>query len=299
MAAFPATNEQQPNKSLPNAPFAMQPCTAFLSFGFPLVRLFKTCFCFQRKQPRRVCSFRRLTPVLCAEENNKNSLEVVKQPWSPQQQLPPTPSHRTKRWSPLVKYVSIALLCLFVGIQMLYSYVALHTIRKYIALGLVEWPGLQPGWLAPPLLLLHCLHFGTVVAGTLFISILRTLLMYLWVVVRYSVPSIAFVYIVWELVQEPRADRRSKNSLKTSPYLPKHPATIVSNSDLYSMEEIVDILRNNGLESYSQLFLDHAIDGQVLSHMTEQDLKDMGIRRIGDRKRIMLLLDMEKENSDG
>ncbi|GJD07033.1 hypothetical protein Gasu2_14160 [Galdieria sulphuraria] len=252
-----------------------------LSFSVPLHRVIHKSPCFHTKQFKGTHFFEKvrivrsypfhLVVLMCSKHDN----------WKD--------NHLTNnRWNKAVRYVSITMLFLFVSTQLIYSYVALHTIRKYISLGLVVWPGMRPGWLAPPLLLLHCLKFGTLVAGTLFLSCLRLLLLYSWTMFRYTVPTFAFGFICWELFQPQKGNKVSSCCSK------KLCLPVIVEREFYSVEQVAEILSKNGLQSYSKLFLEHAIDGQVLSQLTEQDLKEMGIHCIGDRKRIMLLLDIDE-----
>jgi class 3 adenylate cyclase/predicted ATPase len=46
-------------------------------------------------------------------------------------------------------------------------------------------------------------------------------------------------------------------------------------------------LRGLGLEQYAPLFLDNAIDGEVLPELTADDLKDLGIGRVGHRRKLL------------
>ena len=51
--------------------------------------------------------------------------------------------------------------------------------------------------------------------------------------------------------------------------------------------EITDWLRGLGLEQYSQLFRDNDIDGEILAGMNAEDLKELGIRSFGHRRRLL------------
>ena len=46
-------------------------------------------------------------------------------------------------------------------------------------------------------------------------------------------------------------------------------------------------LRGLGLEQYAQLFRDNDIDGEILSGMTAEDLKELGISSFGHRRRLL------------
>ena len=51
------------------------------------------------------------------------------------------------------------------------------------------------------------------------------------------------------------------------------------------MEQIADWLEKLGLEQYAKLFADNDIDVSVLPHLSDQDLKDLGVS-LGHRRRI-------------
>src|SRR5262249_46379565 len=52
------------------------------------------------------------------------------------------------------------------------------------------------------------------------------------------------------------------------------------------MEEIADWLEKLGMSGYTQSFAEHRIDVSVLPHLTDQDLKDIGIP-LGHRRKIL------------
>jgi class 3 adenylate cyclase/predicted ATPase len=52
------------------------------------------------------------------------------------------------------------------------------------------------------------------------------------------------------------------------------------------MQEIADWLEKLGMSEYAQLFTEHKIDVSVLGHLTDQDLKDIGIP-LGHRRKIL------------
>src|SRR5262249_3304488 len=53
-----------------------------------------------------------------------------------------------------------------------------------------------------------------------------------------------------------------------------------------AMEEIADWLEKLGMSEYTQSFAEHRIDISVLRHLTDQDLKDIGIP-LGHRRKIL------------
>jgi SAM domain (Sterile alpha motif) len=55
-------------------------------------------------------------------------------------------------------------------------------------------------------------------------------------------------------------------------------------------EENVDIaawLHGLGLQQYEQAFRDNAVDAAVLPELTADDLKDLGVRRVGHRRKLL------------
>ena len=46
-------------------------------------------------------------------------------------------------------------------------------------------------------------------------------------------------------------------------------------------------LRNLGLGKYEAAFRDNAIDEQVLRHLTAEDLREIGVATVGDRRKLL------------
>ena len=46
-------------------------------------------------------------------------------------------------------------------------------------------------------------------------------------------------------------------------------------------------LRGLGLEQYEPAFRDNGIDAEVLPKLTVEDLKDIGVTRVGDRRKLL------------
>jgi hypothetical protein len=46
-------------------------------------------------------------------------------------------------------------------------------------------------------------------------------------------------------------------------------------------------LRNLGLDRYEAAFRENAIDEQVLRHVTAEDLREIGVANIGDRRKLL------------
>ena len=53
-----------------------------------------------------------------------------------------------------------------------------------------------------------------------------------------------------------------------------------------TLQPIADWLEKLGLGQYAQRFTENEIDGSVLRHLTDQDLKDMGVA-LGHRRKML------------
>jgi class 3 adenylate cyclase/tetratricopeptide (TPR) repeat protein len=51
--------------------------------------------------------------------------------------------------------------------------------------------------------------------------------------------------------------------------------------------DVVAWLRGLGLEQYEQAFRDNGIDAEILAKLTVEDLKDIGVTRVGDRRKLL------------
>jgi hypothetical protein len=54
--------------------------------------------------------------------------------------------------------------------------------------------------------------------------------------------------------------------------------------------DIADWLRGLGLEKYAPAFDENAINWDVLSELTTDDLKEIGVAALGDRRRLLAAL---------
>jgi class 3 adenylate cyclase len=52
--------------------------------------------------------------------------------------------------------------------------------------------------------------------------------------------------------------------------------------------DVVDWLRQIGLEQYAGLFAEHEISAEILPNLTAEDLKDLGITSVGHRRRLLV-----------
>lgn len=57
------------------------------------------------------------------------------------------------------------------------------------------------------------------------------------------------------------------------------------NFERWTASELADFLKTCDLGDYSEMVMQHGITGEVAPRMTENDLKEMGVSLIGDRKR--------------
>ncbi len=53
-------------------------------------------------------------------------------------------------------------------------------------------------------------------------------------------------------------------------------------------DEIREWLNERGLEAHAEAFIENGIDLDLLAHLTDGDLKELGVSRLGDRKRLLL-----------
>ena len=51
-------------------------------------------------------------------------------------------------------------------------------------------------------------------------------------------------------------------------------------------------LRGLGLGQYAEKFRDNKIDAELLPHLTADDLKDIGVSAVGDRRRLLDAIDV-------
>jgi len=59
--------------------------------------------------------------------------------------------------------------------------------------------------------------------------------------------------------------------------------------------DIAGYLKSKGLEDFSEFFLSNGITGQVLHRLEDNDLKEMGVTKVGDRLKIMEALETLKK----
>jgi hypothetical protein len=53
------------------------------------------------------------------------------------------------------------------------------------------------------------------------------------------------------------------------------------------MQQVTDWLEKLGMSEYAQRFVDNDIDFSILSDLTDQDLKDLGVASLGHRRKIL------------
>src|SRR5215471_13811203 len=65
------------------------------------------------------------------------------------------------------------------------------------------------------------------------------------------------------------------------------------------MQQIADWLKKLGLPEYAERFAENGIDVSVLPHLTDQDLKDMGVL-LGHRRRMLAAIgEVERQTCSG
>lgn len=95
----------------------------------------------------------------------------------------------------------------------------------------------------------------------------------------------------------------NKKKVKDSNSKEQQPTTELSQYDLldenfekWTPEELADyIQRRESIGNYAELFRDQKIDGSIAHSITDDDLKEMGVSAIGDRKRICEALESLKQ----
>src|ERR1700683_521170 len=53
------------------------------------------------------------------------------------------------------------------------------------------------------------------------------------------------------------------------------------------MQEIADWLKSLGMSEYAQRFAENDVDCTILSDLTDQDLKDIGVASLGHRRKLL------------
>src|SRR6516225_4228420 len=56
------------------------------------------------------------------------------------------------------------------------------------------------------------------------------------------------------------------------------------------MQQIADWLQNIGLGQYAQRFAENDITFAILPHLTDQDLKELGVTSLGHRRQLLLAI---------
>ena len=56
------------------------------------------------------------------------------------------------------------------------------------------------------------------------------------------------------------------------------------------MQQIADWLEKLGLAQYVQRFVENDINFSILPHLTDQDLKELGVASLGHRRQLLLAI---------
>ena len=65
---------------------------------------------------------------------------------------------------------------------------------------------------------------------------------------------------------------------------------IVNKAPAGTMQQIADWLQNIGLGQYAQRFAENDITFAILPHLTDQDLKELGVTSLGHRRQLLLAI---------
>jgi hypothetical protein len=71
--------------------------------------------------------------------------------------------------------------------------------------------------------------------------------------------------------------------LATHPVPPLRKLGLTANPASWSVKDVCKVLKAVGLGEYMELFVEHRIQGDVLFNLTEENLREMGIEKVGDR----------------
>ena len=71
--------------------------------------------------------------------------------------------------------------------------------------------------------------------------------------------------------------------LATHPVPPLRQLGLSLQPTSWSVKDVCKVLKAVGLGEYMELFVEHRVQGDVLFNLTEENLKEMGIEKVGDR----------------
>ena len=71
--------------------------------------------------------------------------------------------------------------------------------------------------------------------------------------------------------------------LATHPVPPLRKLGLTANPASWSVKDVCKVLKAVGLGEYMELFVEHRIQGDVLFNLTEENLREMGVEKVGDR----------------
>ena len=67
-------------------------------------------------------------------------------------------------------------------------------------------------------------------------------------------------------------------------------ALILTKAPAGAMQQVADWLQNIGLGQYAQRFAENDITFAILPHLTDQDLKELGVTSLGHRRQLLLAI---------
>ena len=71
--------------------------------------------------------------------------------------------------------------------------------------------------------------------------------------------------------------------LATHPVPPLRKLGVSLTPTSWTVKDVCKVLRAVGLEEYMELFVEHRVQGDVIFNLSEENLKEMGIAKVGDR----------------
>ena len=71
--------------------------------------------------------------------------------------------------------------------------------------------------------------------------------------------------------------------LATHPVPPLRKLGLSLNPTSWTVKDVCKVLKAVGLGEYMELFVEHRIQGDVLFNLTEENLREMGVEKVGDR----------------
>ena len=71
--------------------------------------------------------------------------------------------------------------------------------------------------------------------------------------------------------------------LATHPVPPLRKIGVSLQPTSWTVKDVCKVLKAVGLEEYMELFVEHRVQGDVIFNLTEENLREMGVDKVGDR----------------